>query len=124
MRLKILTETFACYSFLSFEALAEQPLREPSFVSAVAGDHSLIATSDVPITGFDKVETGWRCIVIDDEMPFDLTGIAASITTSLASAEVSVLVMSGYKTDYFFLKSELMEKAVSCLGQAGHEFLS
>ena len=124
MRLKILTETFACYSFLSFEALAEQPLREPSFVSAVAGDHSLIATSDVPITGFDKVETGWRCIVIDDEMPFDLTGIAASITTSLASAEVSVLVMSGYKTDYFFLKSELMEKAVSCLREAGHEFLS
>ena len=124
MRFQILSDTFACYSFVDFERLAEQPLREPSFVSAVSGDYSLITSSDVQIAGYDEVEVGWKCLVIDDEMPFELTGIAASVTASLAGAEISVLVMSGYKTDYFFIKSEWLEKAVLCLRQAGHDFPS
>ena len=124
MRFQILTDTFACYSFPSFKALSEQPLREPSFISAVSGDYSLIATTGAAVTGYDEIEVGWRCLVIDDEMPFELTGIAASVTTSLASAEISVLVMSGYKTDYFFIKAEWLEKAVLCLREAGHEFQS
>ena len=124
MKFQSLADTFACYSFSGFEALAEQPFGEPSFVSAVSGDYSLIASVNAHITQYHEVEVGWKCLVIDGEMPFELTGIAASVTTSLASAEISVLVMSGYKTDYFFIKSELLEKAVSCLREAGHDFPS
>lgn len=122
MKLTIFPETFDCYSFASFETLVQQKVMEPSFVCSVSGDYSLIVTSDSTVTEFDKVEAGWRCIAIDDEMSFDLTGIAASITTSLAGADISVLVMSGYKTDYFLIKAEFVDKAAACLKDAGHEF--
>jgi hypothetical protein len=122
LKFKVLAETFSCYSFSSFETLQRQRPGEPSFVCSVAGDYSIIATSEAPVTGFDEVEAGWRCLVIDDQMPFELTGIAASITTTLATADVSVLVMSGYKTDYFFVKSEYLEHAITCLREVGHNF--
>jgi hypothetical protein len=54
-------------------------------------------------------------------MAFSETGVAAAVSSSLAAAGVSVLVMSGYKTDYFFVKSELLDSGVSCLRQSGHQ---
>ncbi len=73
------------------------------------------------VNGFEEVETGWRCISIKGQLLFNEVGIAAAITGSLGAANISVLVMSGYKTDYFFVQADKMVDAISCLERAGHE---
>ena len=124
MKLRTLPESFDCYSFSSAEVLQLQSIVQPSFLCSVAGDYTLITASDVPVTGFEEVETGWRCIVINDQLLFNQVGIAAAITGSLAEAGISVLVVSGYKTDYFFVKAEVIKKTIDCLEDAGHLFMS
>ena len=85
LKLRLFSKNYDCYSFSNFTALKEQSLQDAAFYCCTPGDYTLIATSDCPVHGFDKVETDWRCIAIDGQMPFELTGIAASITAASSS---------------------------------------
>lgn len=49
-----------------------------------------------------------------------LTGVAAAPTTPLAEAEVSVLPIAAYDTDYLFMREETLARAVAALEAAGH----
>ncbi|MCH7743160.1 MAG: ACT domain-containing protein [Proteobacteria bacterium] len=138
MKLQVLSATFDYYSFSSLQKLRQQQPAKKFFICSVPDDYSLLV--EVPqivedpalaemesgdeITDFEEVETGWRCIFIKDQLPFNEIGIAAEITGSLAAAAISVLVMSGYRTDYFFIKADSLARAMSCLREAGHELSS
>jgi hypothetical protein len=49
-----------------------------------------------------------------------LTGVAAALTAPLAAAEISVLVVGTYDTDYLFVREEALARAVAALEAAGH----
>ncbi len=114
------------YTYYSFTELApfqrqSQGLGDYCFVCSIPGDYSLMVPADLKITGYSEVETGWQCLAIVGEMAFSVVGVAAMVTSVLAEAGISVLVMSGYKTDYFFLKSHGMVAAIKNLRAAGHQ---
>ena len=72
-----------------------------------------------------KGERGWRALRV--EGPFDLTstfGVIAGITSPLAAAEVSVLSISAYDTDYVLVQEKELDRATQALRDAGHEVRS
>ena len=123
MKLQVLPEIFDYYSFGSLQTLQQQRPDKKFFICSVPDDYSLLVEAGNEITDFEEVETGWRCICVKGQLLFNETGVAAEITGCLASAAVSVLVMGGYKTDYFFIQVDSLEPGISCLQEAGHEFV-
>ena len=121
MNLEVLPGCYSFYSFKNLASLKGQEFDDSAFVCSMPGDYSLMIMEGTEVRGFEAVEPGWCCMTIPGQMAFSETGVAAAITTSLAAAGISVLVMSGYKTDYFFVKSDLLDSGVRCLQEAGHQ---
>lgn len=66
------------------------------------------------------VETGWRCLMVSEDLTFDQVGILASLAQPLADAQVSLFAISTYDTDYLLVKEEKLETATAALEAAGH----
>ena len=52
-------------------------------------------------------------------MPFEMTGVLAALSTSLARAEIPIFVVSTYDTDYLLVKVADLEKACVALRDEG-----
>ena len=65
-------------------------------------------------------ERGWRAFEVQGPLPFELIGVLADLTSSLAIAGISVFSISTYSTDYILVKEDCLEKAVTSLQKAGH----
>lgn len=65
-------------------------------------------------------ERGWRCVKVEGPFDFSVAGVHASLTLPLAQANISVMSISTYETDYLLLKSEDLASATVALSNAGH----
>ena len=65
-------------------------------------------------------ERGWRCLQVQGAFDFTVAGVNASLAIPLAEADISVLAIATYATDYIFIKEENVEQALQVLQQAGH----
>jgi len=88
-----------------------------AFACAFEGDHSIL----VPIPdAASHAGDGWACFRIDADIPLGTVGVAAEVTGLLAAADISVLVMSGYRTDYFLVRDSQRQPARDALIGGGH----
>ena len=53
-------------------------------------------------------------------IPFEMTGVLASIINPLADAKIPVFAMATFDTDYVLVKQETLERAAEALRKAGH----
>ena len=67
-----------------------------------------------------EAERGWRCLQVQGAFDFTVSGVNASLAIPLAEADISVLAIATYATDYIFIKEENVEQALQVLQQAGH----
>lgn len=67
----------------------------------------------------DQVESGWKRLTFEMQLPFELVGFLAAVATALAEVDVSVFVLSTYSTDHVFVKEAAVETAVSQLEELG-----
>ena len=65
-------------------------------------------------------ERGWRLLKVMGPFDFSQVGILAALTAALAQAEINLLAISTYETDYLLVKSEMLARAVRALERAGH----
>lgn len=65
-------------------------------------------------------EHNWRVLVIEGPFEFEEIGILHSITKSLAEADLSLLTVSTYNTDYILIKEDHYDEATKSLERAGH----
>ncbi len=68
-------------------------------------------------------EPGWVALKVHGPLEFDLVGILAALSSTLAEAGVSIYTISTYETDYIMLKETMLEIAYSALLEAGHKVL-
>lgn len=68
-----------------------------------------------------KAERGWRCVKAEGPFPLSLAGIQASLTVPLAEANISILSIATYDSNFLLIKEENLEDAVQVLKQAGHK---
>jgi hypothetical protein len=67
-----------------------------------------------------EVQPDWRGLQVAGPLDFALTGIAAALTAPLAAAEISVLPVATFDTDYLFVRAGALDGAIAALRAAGH----
>jgi uncharacterized protein len=67
-----------------------------------------------------QAERAYRGLVVRGPLDFGLVGIVAALSTALASASISIFVVSTYDTDYLFVRARDLDRAVAVLRDAGH----
>jgi hypothetical protein len=67
-----------------------------------------------------EAERGWRCVQVQGAFDFSVSGVNASLAVPLADADISVLAIATYATDYLLIKEQDVEWALQVLEQAGH----
>jgi hypothetical protein len=83
---------------------------------------TVVCAEEVIPPGVD-CNTGWRCFRLDGTFDLMLSGVLALITDPLATAGVSVFVLSSYGTDYVLVRSAQLSIATAALTTAGHTML-
>ena len=67
-----------------------------------------------------RAERGWKCLMLEGPLDFELTGIMAALTTPLAEAGVSIFAISTCNTDFIMVRDCDLERAVLALTRQGH----
>ena len=80
---------------------------------------SVIAPADVDPGPGDR-QPGWSCLQIEEILDFSMVGVIAGISRVLADAQVSILTVSTYNTDYILVKTTDVDTALGALTAAGH----
>ncbi len=70
---------------------------------------------DLPPSVDSVVQRGWRAFAIEGPIPFDETGVIASVSAALAAAGVPVFVLSTYDTDLVLVREADVAKARAAL---------
>lgn len=85
---------------------------------------TLIYKQDQIVTGeLVDVSHGWKVLRVEAKLDFSQTGILYSIITPLSNAEISILAVSTFDTDYIFFKEEKSDKALDTLRIAGYTII-
>lgn len=96
------------------------PWPRGKFVSVTRTPEELsIVCDDRAVPPEVRAERGWRCFAAEGPIPFEMTGVAAAITTALADEGISVFLVSTYDTDYVLVKEEAFQRASRVLGVEG-----
>ena len=66
------------------------------------------------------VSNDWSCLKLVGPFAFDETGIVASVTRTIADADVGVFVVSTYDGDHILVKVADLSTVTSALRGAGH----
>jgi hypothetical protein len=80
---------------------------------------SIVCQQDY-VPGDIEAERGWRCVQVQGAFDFSAAGVHASLAIPLAEADISVLAIATYATDYLLLKEQHVERALQVLEKAGH----
>ena len=94
-----------------------------SFISITKTDDelSIITIDDHRLPKDLQCERNWKCLKLKGPFPFDMTGVLSSILTPLANADIPILAVSTFDTDYVLVKEKNLSIAIDVLKQNGHE---
>jgi hypothetical protein len=81
---------------------------------------SIITLDDNRLPNDLKCERNWKCFKLRGPFEFSLTGILSSLLGPLAKADVPILAISTFDTDYVMVKDKNLEIAADVLKQNGH----
>ena len=100
---------------------AKVPTRLTGFHSITRTDKelSIVCRQDLAPRG-GRSEKGFRCLEVSGPLPFDATGVLASLALPLARARIPILAISTFDTDYVLVREERLSAAVRALERAGH----
>ena len=62
----------------------------------------------------------WHALKVHGPFPFETIGVLAALSQALANARVSLLAISTHDTDYLFVRSPDLARAVRALRHDGH----
>ena len=120
MNLYVLPETYAVWR-LPADAPAPAAVLAGALSSITrTGDELSIVCREADVPAGAPAERGWRCLAVAGPLPFEMTGVIASLTMPLAEAGVPVFVISTYDTDHLLVQAAALDAAVAALEAAGH----
>lgn len=90
-----------------------------SFIARTPEELSVIVTGSLVPPGV-RSEGPYSLIRVDGTLDFALTGVIAALTRPLAEAEISVLAVATFDTDYLLVRKEALQGAAAALAKAGH----
>ena len=68
-----------------------------------------------------SIARDWALLRVEGPFTFDVTGVVAALSAPLAAADVVLLTVATYQTDYMLVKGQQLESAIGALTSAGHQ---
>ena len=119
LSLEVLMGTFAICRLNATEQVPEWAGSKFMSITRTPNELSIVCPQDnVPAS--IQSEVGWRCLRVAGLLDFLMVGVIASLTGTLASANISVFVFSTFDTDYLLVKDADLGAATQALTAAGH----
>ena len=84
---------------------------------------SIVCLQDVVPDHINR-ESDWRCLRVVGPLEFSMVGVIASLTGTLATADISVFVVSTFDTDLVLVKEADLAAAIAALKAVGHDVAS
>jgi hypothetical protein len=120
LKLKLLPGLFAVCRLGAEAAIPEWALAGPLYSFTRTPEESSIVCQESQVPKGIQSEKGWRCFKIQGPLPFEMTGVMASLVDPLAQAGISLFAFSTYDTDYVLVKEATLVQAIQALTAAGH----
>ena len=122
MKLEIVPGNFSVVRMGSKDKIPSAVLDSPFYTISKSPDElSIVCESDLAPDGF-PIESDFGLIKVYGPLDFSLTGILASIASPLAEAEISLLAISTFDTDYVLVRQPDLEKTKEVLVNSGFHF--
>lgn len=115
--LQLLSGHFAVCRLDARENVPAWACGEVVSITRTSEELSIVCDESVVPAGV-RCERGWRCLMVEGPLPFEMTGIAAAIAAPLAAAEISIFIVSTFDTDYVLVKSDVVRRAIEVLRDA------
>lgn len=90
-------------------------------VTRTAQEISIVCDEDEAPPGA-KVTPGWVCLEVVGPLDLQMVGVLAGLTRCLATAGVSVFVVSTYDTDLVLVREHDLTQSMAALAQNGYAF--
>ena len=120
MKLSLLPQLIAVFRLPSDAAVPDWP--RGAFVSITrTPDELSVVCDDVAVPSDVQAERGWRALKLHGPIPFETTGVAASLAGALAADGISLFLISTYDTDWVLVKDAVLTRAIDALRRAGYE---
>jgi len=93
----------------------------PSRLTVIArtDDELSIVAPEEAVGAQGLVERGFRVLALAGPIPFNVTGVIASVASPLAAAGISLFPIATYDTDYVMVKEVDLDRALAALRAAG-----
>jgi hypothetical protein len=122
-KLTVIDHTFTLHRFPPDSDIPGEILKSRfSFVCKTDEEISVLCP-DFLKPGESRYEAGWACMKIIGPLGLNEVGVLAGVSNVLAAAGISLLAVSTFETDYFFVKKSRLAQAVSTLKTAGYRFV-
>ncbi|NCC26355.1 MAG: ACT domain-containing protein [Deltaproteobacteria bacterium] len=89
-------------------------------VSWGSGETSVICPEGMVPDG-SLVEEGWRCLMVEGPLSFNMVGVLRNLSQALAGAGISLLAQSTFDTDYILVREADLDSSVEALVNAGFD---
>ena len=120
LKLSVLQDRFAICALDKNSPLPDWAITDGMFSVTRTADELSVVCYESRVPEDVKSNTGWRCLKVEGPLDFSLTGILASLATSLANAGISIFALSTYETDYLLIKENNLNAAISALSEGGY----
>lgn len=119
--LSVLPNKFTIHS-LSVDAKIPSQVFDSSlyFIGKTNDELSIVVPESVNIKS-DESDVDWRVLEVLGPLQLSMVGIMAQIGNVLASAKVSIFVISTFETDFFLVKQKDLENATDALEKDGYK---
>ncbi|MCP4393274.1 MAG: ACT domain-containing protein [Alphaproteobacteria bacterium] len=84
-------------------------------------DELSIICNEANVPDYVVCDKGYRALKFEGPFDFSMTGILIAIANPLAEAEIPVLALATYDTDYILIKKDVTEAAINAIVSAGHK---
>jgi len=121
LTLDLLEENFVICRLPPLSSLPSWAFTGPFISITKTNDElSIITIDDNRLPKDIQCERNWRCLKLKGPFPFDMTGVLSSVLNPLAKADVGILAISTFDTDYVLIKDKNLQIAIDVLKQNGH----
>lgn len=69
-----------------------------------------------------KAEHDWACLKVLGPLDTSMVGVMSSLAGALAAANISLLAVSTFDTDYVLVRTQNLDAAISAWRAAGHDY--
>ena len=122
MKLALLENTVAVCRLDPESSIPEWAIQGSFFSITKTDDELSVVCDQENVPHGTKAEMDWRIFKVEGPLPFELTGILASIANPLSKAKISIFAISTFETDYILVKADDLEDASLALVGAGFSF--